>query len=290
MTQTLRLFFPLFLAVICLFSTSVYAAPVGSRVIELEDFIAGIVPRNAYQIELTQPPEAAEGEFFIRLSVPMNVTGCAKMTKSESEKVVSTRSLRINVIDPQLKSRGKDVVRYGNYECRPQTNDVSINIPVNRDELLANKIERITIQSDKYGPVANFKIEVTQQTFDILTENEQGDVSRKQRIWFMPKDTVVLFAPHVKLGKDVSEMLLETGFSNGLVPLEDVIEGFTMPENVKNVRYFSDPSRKIRRQLQTADDMVSIGSISPTRTIYGADGAYEESYTVEVFARLPDGK
>lgn len=261
--------------------------PPESKEVYVSEGLRGLFARDIYEAELLQDPTKPDGDFMLRLSSPGVVSGCAEMTEGNVEIKYMSKRISLEVLDPEIKLK-KDKRYYGAYECSIEHNRSVLSIPLNRDEMIENNVEKFSLKSEKYGDFAGAEVKVTQEKIDIFATDDKG--KNITTMWFLPKDTVILYAPEAKANTDVTAYLDELAYSYGLIPLEKKLDGFERHHADKNLVYYFDPSRTVRKKLKTVDESVPMGNITPTMTMRGPEGEYEKPYTLRAFAKLPGQK
>ncbi len=251
------------------------------KVEEEEKEILKLFPRNFYTIDFFNNPSSSESDFTMRLGAYGEITGCAHMTKSDVEMSQVHDYIKLKVTDAEIELNDEKP-RYTNYDCESSVNKSYIDIKLNRDDLIKNKIKKIKLSSEEYGEFLTSEITVTKEKIE-LTPNSSFMVT----FWFFPKNSVILHTPHAKLDSDVQGLIRDFGVSQGLIPMEDALEKFKLPYNVHNSVFFTNPSGHIIRNLHAISENVEIGTITTTRTIYDKNGAKEEPYSLKVQATLP---
>ncbi len=270
-----------------------------SSEVRIKENSTSLFPRNVYDLQFFNDPRTSESEFKMRFIARGVVAGCAYMEKGrppfeERErykdvkdgylKTFQSSVLKIDLIDTNVRLDEKNP-RYSAHDCNTKHNISYIDVPINRDELIDSGIKKFMIYNANYGDFGEHEIDVNKDRFILKAKSPAGEYWAT--LWFFPKNSVTLIAPEAKNGNNVKDLIREFGISHGLTPIEDVLEGYTQPRTAKNYVIFNDPKGRFVNQLSEEQKRVLIGTISPTRTIYGAAGPGQEPYTVNLFAALP---
>lgn len=243
----------------------------------------GLFNREAYMLRFIRNHETPN-MVTVRFISFGDVEGCAKMTGDEVEIKKTPPVLKLEIKDSELLLKN-DEARYGNYDCEKQVNRSYFDVLLNRDELIENKIETIALTSEKYGQFMDSDVDATKERLKLTAHSQWGGTVFTY--WFYPENTVILYTYQSKYGDDFKDRIREFGIAQGLVPLEDALEGFELPKNVKTAYYFTDPKGSVTELLQDSASPPVLGQITPTRTVHGPDGPVEEPYNIDIVARYP---
>lgn len=245
----------------------------------------GILPRHYYVTGFFHDSSDPENIFYLRLMNQGVVSGCFRVSKASYDIKNKGVMIKLDVVDQEIRIR-KYQPRYTNYDCKLKYASAIIDVKLDRDELIANGVTKISLNSKKYGEFGAVDIKVTKSKIELTAAVE--DPEYIDYLWFFPENTVVLHTPKAKQAdKKVQDLIREYGISQGFVPMEEVLENYELPYNAYDYVMFTDPSGAVRNQLGTPRDQLPIGHITPTRTIHGSEGLYEEPYELEVFASIP---
>ncbi len=284
------LFSFLFLVILAGIAIPAYAKYNGDTIevdIDEDSYESGILNRSFYVVEIFNNPQISESKFTLRLSSFGEVSGCADMSESELKQTRVLDSIRLEVTDSEIILNDENP-RYSNYDCKIKYNKSFFDVELDRDELIKRKIKKIELKSKKYGRFLTSDIKVSKQKIE-LSIKEPGNNFMKT-FWFLPKDTVVLYAPQAKLGQNVRDLLKKFGEGQSLIPLEKIYDKFELPYNANSYALFTNPSGHITKRLKDIGDSIAVGQITVGKTVYGANGPMEEPYALKVYARLPGKK
>ncbi len=264
---------------------------------ETNKFRISLFPEDTYEIAFFHEPQKSESKFTMRLYYKGVVAGCAHMDDVTSEKdqekynfengistKVTNNVLKVIISQPAIADSNENP-RYSDYDCDIKHNESYVDLEVDRDMLIKKKIKKMGFNNIKTGDFGDFEIDVNKDRFIIKTPSENGELW--QTLWFFPKNSIVLIAPKAKSDINVLEQLKEFGVKRGLVPMEEVLDGYKLPRNAKNYMFFTDPKGQIISKINSETNSFDIGAITATKTYYGPRGAQEEPYNIDVMARLP---
>ena len=264
---------------------------------EDEEFRISLFPEHTYSISFFQEPRVSTKEFTMRLSYEGTVAGCAHMEDMTKEKDqerynfkdgvsmnLTAGILEILISQPVLVDSDEEP-RYTSYDCDIKHNDSYVDVKLNRNYLIKKKIEKIGFKNVKTADFGDFDIDVNKHRLILKTPSRKGEVW--YTLWFFPKNSVVLIAPKAKSGLDVKEQIKEFAVSRGLVPMEQVLDGYTLPVTAENYMFFNDPKGVFTSKLSEESNDLQVGKITATKTYYGPNGAQEEPYTIDLHAKLP---
>lgn len=222
------------------------------------------------------------GDFVLRISSPFGVSGCSKVTDPEIEMRENPPSL--DLVITESVAAAKKGKRYAHYECDAGMNFGYTDIPLNRDHMIDKGISKLTMRS-KIGGLRYENME-----FDVTdTHVEMTGPRGSAKLWFYPEGTVMLSAPAVHKGQDVSEDIVKQGRTRGLVPLDEVLADFEPHETIKNSTvYFLDPMGLLTREIKVAGKPVFFGNITVDQTYYGPQGEYKKPVEMQLYAKIPD--
>ena len=251
--------------------------------ITIPDYLGSLLPRNLYFIEIFNEPNVSETHFTLRFSSYGEVSGCSSMGNSHVKKKRVNNTIRLKVTDSQIEL--DDRPRYGNHDCKINRNKSFFDVELDRDELIKKKIKYIELNNTKYGYFGKIKVKINK--YKIKISGKSSKSKGETIFWFFPKNSVVLHAPSAKLRHNVQELIRKFGVARGLEPIEGSLENFKLSYSANNYVLFTDPANYITRQLESVGENKVIGKITPTRTIYDANGAKEQPYNLDVYATLP---
>ena len=262
-----------------------------------EEFRISLFPEDTYGIAFFHEPHKSEKDFTLRLFYYNTVAGCAHMedlTKEEDQekynfvdgiatKIVSG-IFEVIISQPSLID-SDDHPRYTNYDCETKHNDSYVDLKLDRDFLIRKKIKKMGFKNIHTADFGDFDIDINEQRFILKTPSQEGEIWYK--LWFFPKNTVVLMVPQAKLGVDVKSDLKDFAMERGLVPLEDVLDGYQLPANAHNYMFFDDPKGVFASKLSEENNSLNAGTITAMKTYYGPGGTKQEPFSMDVIAKLP---
>ncbi len=256
--------------------------------VDIEDlYELGVFNRSFYTIEIFNNPQVSESKFTLRFASFGEISGCADMSESELTQKQVVDSIRLEITDSEI-ILNDEAPRYSNYDCKVKYNKSFFDVELDRDQLIKRKIKKIELKSTEYGRFLTSNINVTKHKVELSIEKSYSNFMKT--FWFLPKNAVVLHAPQAKIGQDVQALIKKFGASQSLIPMEKAYDKFELPYDANSYALFTNPSGHITKQLHSIGDNVVVGRITPTRTIYGANGSVEEPYSLEIYATLPGKK
>lgn len=263
---------------------------------EADKYRISLFPENWYEMSFFNNPRQSESIFTIRLFYHGVAAGCGHMKDLTSEKDqkryefkngISTDivngTLKVLISQPTLVESDEDP-RYTNYDCDIQHNESYVDLKLSRDAMIRKKIKAIGIKNVKTGDFGDFDIDINKERFIFKGKSPHGE--SWQTLWFFPKNTVILSAPKASAGIDVKEQIKTFAAARGLVPMENVLDGYKLPVTAHNYMYFNDPRGVYANKLNEEQNDLVAGTITATKTYYGPNGPQEEPYTLELHARL----
>ncbi len=252
--------------------------------VEVKDDSRSLFPRYSYGVEFFNNPNISESDFTMRLSSFGSVSGCAHMTDASVKQEQLNDKIKLKVKDSKVKLN--DDPRYANHDCDIKHLESYFDVKLNRDKLIKNGIKKIALENEKYGEYTTSEIDVNEDRIEFKVPTSDLGF-HLITFYFFPKNSVILHAPHAKLGLDVKDVIREYGEARGLKPIEDRFEKFMMPHAANNYVFFIDPKSVYVRQLDEVGQNVSIGDAVVSRTVYTANGPVEENVSLELMATLP---
>ena len=251
-----------------------------------EDFepYYSLMDRSYYTVRFLRNPNEGSGKFTMRVTSPGTLSGCLTMSEPEVTVKRSIKKIKIELVDSEIELKD-DETHYGNYMCDKETHTAYFEVTLDRDELIENKVESIMIDSEKYGQFTEDKINVTKERIVLRTLYPWG--VEHITYWFYPENTVILHVPKAKAGEDVKPLIHAFAEQRGLVPMEDILDGFELPYWANAMMYFTDPSGAIIRQLSGPGGNEVVGTITTQHPIHTRNGEIMQTSTLDVMARKP---
>lgn len=243
---------------------------------------ANLFSHNAYEISFFNTPHLSDNTFTMRVSATGKVSGCAHMTGSYVEVKTVGDTLKIAVVESEALLNDKEPL-YAHYACQIQGNESSFDVLLDRDKLIANKVEHIQLRSRAYGDFQTVDIKINKNNikFTATLPREEKHIV----FWFHPKSTVTLQAPNAKSRDDVRDAIRAFGMAQGLTPIEDIVKDYHFPHDAHNYVVFSDTDGRLVKDLDTLDARIPVGQITVTETRYGANGPVEEQHHLKIIAK-----
>lgn len=258
-----------------------------------------LFPRNFYTLHFLDSPDKSISKFTLRFKAYGVVAGCAAMQKGRppftekdlyknvkdgAQVTFLNKRLKIEIIDTNIKVN-KRAPRYALHDCEKKHNESYVDIPLDRDELIRRGIKKLEVKSANYGDFGIHDVEINEDRFLIKLKSSAGEYW--ETYWFFPENTISLVASGAKQGQNITELIREFGISHGLIPMDEVLDGYELPHTALHYVFFTDPKRRFIGQLDESGQSTPVGKIKPTRTIYGVNGPREENYTLDISIMNP---
>lgn len=288
------------LALSVLTPTSSYAQGKGQQTeVRIKANSTSLFPRNFYALQFFGNPKQSESKFTIRFQAHGVVAGCASMKKGNvpfdqkgmyknvkdgAEVKYLGKRIKVAILDTDIRLDNFDP-RYSNHDCEKKNNISFVDIPLDRDDLIKRGTNKIKLDSINYGDFGEHDIDINKDRITLKVKSPAGEYW--PTFWFFPSNSITLSATGAKQGENITEMIREFGISHGLIPMEDVLDGYKLPHTALNYVLFTDPQGRFINQINDDTPNVFIGKIKPSRTIYGVDGPREVSYAIDVNVSLP---
>lgn len=240
--------------------------------------------RDAYTVEFRDEPLNSISKFTMRIASFGQASGCASMTKSKVTTKDALEAVSIEVKDSEIKLDNKKP-RYSNHDCEIKQQRSFFDVVLDRDDMINKGIKQIKLTSEKYGEFNSSDVEVSEEKFVLKIKTGDGNLHLTH--WFFPENTVILSTPYAKSDADTRELIEKFAKRQGLLPAAKHFEGYIPPHHVKNHAIFIDRWNRVMQHLDNPEEQNVIGSITPTRTVYGVNGPVEEEYNLDVYAKMP---
>jgi hypothetical protein len=235
---------------------------------------------------ILRPTGLRESDMILRLSAGKTVTGCLHKDNQAVEITRENEVMKIKVTGGAMAPDEK-TVRYSQYQCDVKTGVSAADIPLNRDDLLADQIKTISLQSENGSPLVTLKLDITPEK---ITFTEDKGLSRskeklfEQVFWFYPKGTRVLYTTAQDKSETTMAMMRTLARSNGLTPLEEVLPGFSSESHKHGKIYVVDAQARYEGADETA---ILLGEIDMAETFFGPQGPYERLIKKPVYLKNP---
>lgn len=247
-----------------------------------EGTLTNLLSRNDYKVRFFNTPYLSDNTFTMRLYAFGKVSGCAHTTGSYVELETVGDTLEIEVVESEILLNDKEPL-YSNHECEIKGNESFFDVLLDRDQLIKDEIEHISLRSRKYGDYATVDIKVKKDSIRLTIPSEKREYN--VTFWFLPKNTITLQTPNAKNRDDVRDAIRTFGMAQGLTPIEKIIQNYEFEHDSHNYVVFVDTEGRFTKNLDTIDTVAPIGKVTLTRTRYTAKGPAEELYELEVVAK-----
>ncbi len=243
---------------------------------------ANLFTHNSYRIAFFNTPHLSDNTFTMRVSSVGKVSGCAHTTGNYVEVKTIGNTMKIEVVESQTLLNDKEPL-YAHYACQVNGNESFFDVLLDRDKLIAKKIEHIQLKSREYGDFQIVDIKTTKNNLKFTSTSPHQE--KHIIFWFHPKNTVTLQAPNAKNRDDVRDAIRAFGMAQGLTPIEKVVKDYHFPHDAHNYVVFSDTDGRLTKGLDSLETRVPVGQITVTETRYGANGPVEVSHNLKIIAK-----
>ncbi|PCJ02732.1 MAG: hypothetical protein COB14_01870 [Alphaproteobacteria bacterium] len=261
--------------------------PLSARA-DIEDYeqeegtITNLLSRSYYKVRFFNTPHLSDNTFTMRLYALGKVSGCAHTTGSYVEIDRATDTLKVEVVESEVLLDDKEPL-YSNHECEIKQNESFFDVLLDRDQLIEDEIEHISLKSREYGDYQTVDIKVKKDSIKLTVPSQRQEYNTT--FWFLPKNTVVLETPNAKNRDDVRDAIRKFGMENGLTPVEKVVKDYQFQHDLHNYVVFSDTEGRFTKGLDSLDARIPVGKVTLSKTRYGANGPVEELYDLKVIAK-----
>lgn len=253
--------------------------------VRIKENSTSLFRRDSYTIEFFNNPSVSTKKFTMRLVSYGEVSGCAHLSSAKVDTKTINGTVKINAKDSEIRVN-KKAPRYTPYDCEVKHLKSFLDVELDRNELIDNKIKHISLESKKYGEFNTMDVDINRQRIEL--SNQAGDSTFLTTFWFFPRNSVILHTPSAKIGLNTQDLIREFGEKHGMISMEDRYKGFELPYHASHYVFFSDANRAFFGDKVTeVGQNVKVGEVTAQRTVYTAQGPVEEDYTLDVYASLP---
>ncbi|MFP4387272.1 MAG: hypothetical protein ACLFP8_04480 [Alphaproteobacteria bacterium] len=249
-----------------------------------------ILANFIYAVTFLHNPSVSESDFLMRISHIGDVAGCihlqgktypgahGKRVAKPGSKISSAdieyvgHNLFIELTMPTIAmSDGQP--RYTNYDCEVSHATSYVDIPLNRDELIEKNIKKLMFKTTRMD-LGQYEIDINKDR--LIFKGIGGQTLGKvwQTLWFFPRNTVKLYAPGAT-SRDVTRQIYNFGKKHALTPMNEVLDGYRLPLEIKNHLYFIDTQEIYTKGLSTKtkeDNIKKVGNIKDYKSYDGPEG------------------
>ena len=247
-----------------------------------EGTITNLLSRSYYKVSFFNTPHLSDNTFTMRVQAFGKVSGCAHTTGSYVEIDKSIGTLKIEVVESEILLDDKEPL-YSNHECEIKQNESFFDVLLDRDQMIEDEIEKISLRSREYGDFSTVEIKVKEDSIKLTIPGNQQEYNTT--FWFLPQNTVVLEAPKAKNRDDVRDAIRAFGIDNGLTPIKKPFKSYELHHDLHNYVVFSDTKGRFTKGLDSLDERTPVGQVTLSKTRYGANGPAEELYNLELVAK-----
>jgi hypothetical protein len=247
----------------------------------------GLNTGSTFAVNFVRTSGASFDEATLRISMPVLVNGCVKVKMVPAKVQQLGSNLSITVEKPEVRLSKEP--RYSQHSCGMKASGASVDVKINRADLMENGIKQIALKSKGSGG-DTYYVEATHDNLTLIPKSTQifkpnDSVSMPDPLsyWFYPANTVVLSVS--RIAGDLSPEIRQLAHNKGMVGLDDTIAGFEQPAG-QNKLYFVDQSGATVAKIKEGGT-TSVGQIPETQIFSGPQGEYEKQVGLDVMAHLP---
>jgi hypothetical protein len=248
-------------------------------------------------LSLTRPENGKPGEFTLHITLDgYGRAGCAKLGNLAYETIFEDPELAIK---PKMVTVDfRNLPKAPEYQCDQRTKYTGAAIPLSTATLKDHQITQLVFETsdhiDHYDLTMDDHSVTLSPTIRQLPSDMRyvpmhlDNVKNPLKLWFYPKNTVILQVASAKPGLDVAQEVDSLARSQGLEPLTGILPDFTSPLEDPYSFYYVDKSKKSALTKQPGiKDGILFGEISLPATVYSPQGGNSANINVKVFAHTP---
>ncbi len=254
----------------------------------------GLISSAPYQVEYVRLPDAKPGDVTLRIVSPASITGCINVTQPTAEVKATGRTVKIEITDARL-TPDRTNTEYSLHSCKVSTGSSKIDITLKREALIQQRINRIMLEVKNKGPFLNMKLRTDKEKAffiaDILDLARMGlpykNAINKTVYWFYPENTVLLFNSSLKMTDDNIRKIIHFARTKGLTPLTTILPDFRTTKRNRHKLYFVDTDGIYADQIETINDVETLGNIEMEEVFHGPEGPYKKTSEKSIFIKRP---
>ncbi|MBU0860097.1 MAG: hypothetical protein KJ667_09170 [Alphaproteobacteria bacterium] len=245
---------------------------------------------------LLRSSELGPDGFVLRLSMFDAHTTCAKMGPLNTETSYDNMYMDITVASYQVDMR--DAPK-NPQACDMKTQTPSADIVLNKAELQSRGTTKIRFHYMNYSDVFNIEIgdhfvkldPVKPKATSRNAANTYKPLSAYQvgsplELWFLPENTLALYAPAVPQDKNVGADIEALAKGRGLLPITNAVPDFIAPRTTPQAYYFTDPQDMYLKTLK-GNKAAVFAPLRLSRTVYGLHGDEVAYQSYDVYMKKP---
>ncbi len=255
-----------------------------------------ILPTSFYAVAFLHNPNISENAFTLRVSQYGTVAGCAhlqygKAPRGQRNPIKGKTTVKyvgngMNVmLDIPITANSDGEPRYTNHDCKTSHLESYIELELDRDELIERNIAKFSFKTQD-SDLGEYDIDLSKNRIILKSKNVKGGTESWLTLWFFPKGTIKLYVPEARSDMNVIQKIRDFGVTQGLVPVENILEGYTLSHAVHNYAYFTDPKQIFLKDLSVQENNKKVGDISTSKTYYGPKGPQDEVKSLPVYASI----
>jgi len=247
-----------------------------------------------YAVSFFHQPHISQSAFTMRLSKLGTVAGCAHLQRSmgpvgeisdnDDKTTIKYISNRMEVmLDVPVIANSDGEPRYTDYDCETSHLESYVDIALDRDNLLKRNVTQFAFKLPTFD-LGKYDIDLSNDRLVFKSKYAEEVPETWLTLWFFPKATVKLYVPEAKSDMNVIDEIRDFGIAHGLVPMDNILRGFTLPHYANDYVYFLDPKRVFLRDLSVQNNNKQVGDIGVTKTYYGANGSQDRIKPLPIYA------
>jgi len=199
-----------------------------------QDKIA-LAPNFHYNISTVRLDNAAPGDFTIRLTSAISVSGCYETTKPKIEMLNAGTIIFVTIEEGEIKL--PESRQYGHHECSKSAAQPAIDLTFNKAQLMSSGTQKIDIKNKSVGKLFDVKLDISDNKATLHTKlealggalAETKDAQKVMHHWFYPDNTYIIEFDHIEYTDDLPAKISTLAQSKNLTPLNEVLDGFKQP-------------------------------------------------------------
>lgn len=242
-----------------------------------------ILPEAQFMMNFVRTEDAGPGDVTLRLSSPVSINGCVRITPPQVERRDNGPMIWFTVKEPEV-SVDKGVQR-AHYECNQDMNTAAADIKMSRDQLMTDGVKTIVFQTSARTDYYNVTID--ENEISLAPRSATAFKPRKipgktdgLRYHFLPVNTVILYVPSAPAGSDLHNQILAAASRKNLQEMANV------SADAPNTFYFTDETGAVAETLP-AGESVYFNSIAMKDDMRVPPGGAEPVQKIDIFARKP---
>lgn len=190
------------------------------------------------------------------------------------------------MLDVPMVANNDGKPRYSEHDCEISHLESYVDLRFDRDQLIKKNIKEFVFKIPE-ADLGKYEVDISKERLIFKSKISEEISEEWLTLWFFPRGTIKLYTPDAKQGMDVISKIRNFGKENGLIPLEEVLDGYTLPHQANDYTYFVDPEKTYLKQLSPKNNNKHIGDIIIQKTFYGgSNGSKEIEIPLPVYATV----